>query len=186
MEILLSLLLTVNIFVKTFFVVFYYSDQVDLTLGFNPPNYLPAYCMNFLVLSSSCLFLFPQEVNSSSPRVSAKVLCSAMPVFFISRSSYSTWGQPAPAPLKFLSWGSVQLSWTPLPWVWRDPPYQCTEQFQVCPREVQSSSFADLPSDLTKNGELYHFAAALFKTAPNNHIYCQSSVNSRCRGHLPL
>lgn len=95
MEILLGPPLTVNIFLKTFFAVFYHSGRVELMLGYSLSDFFPAYASSLLV---------PLLAPSSTRHKlffsghSAKVPRSATPVFFPTRSSYGTWGQPAPAP----------------------------------------------------------------------------------------
>jgi len=60
MEILLSPPLTIKIFVKKLFALFYPNRQVEFKLGFFFSNFLLAYPSNFFVLS-----LLPQEVDSS-------------------------------------------------------------------------------------------------------------------------
>ena len=64
MEILLSPPLTVNIFVIIFFVLFYPNGQVEFKLGFCLSDFLTAYPNSFLVFSSSCLFILPQEEDT--------------------------------------------------------------------------------------------------------------------------
>jgi len=64
MEMLLSPSLTVNIFLKKFFVLFYPNGQVEFKLGFCLSDFLPAYSNNISVLSLSCPSLLPQEVDS--------------------------------------------------------------------------------------------------------------------------
>ena len=60
MEVLLSLPLTVNRFVKKFFVLFYYSGDVEPKPGL---KFFPVYPNSFSVLSPSCSSLLPQEVD---------------------------------------------------------------------------------------------------------------------------
>jgi len=64
MEILHSPPLTVNIFVKKFFVHVYLNGKVEFKLGFCFSSVLPAHPNNFFVLFLSSLSLLPEELDS--------------------------------------------------------------------------------------------------------------------------
>lgn len=76
---------------------------IKLQLGFGPSNSLTVEPHNIFVVLLSELHIFPMLINSFTPWVLAKTLCSARHVLFSSYLSLSKWTWPAPDPFRLSS-----------------------------------------------------------------------------------
>ena len=114
---------------------------------------LRIFSLNVFVVLLSCLPILPIAINSPFFTWALdKSLCPARLVFFLTGFSFGTWGQPAPAPFGFPSWGASSLPDQAC--LTKNSVNQASKEAKVYPPEVQDGSSSNPHPYLSHNKKL--------------------------------